>query len=208
MKSKCKILLIIASLALTLSLMSNTYSRYVANTTGNVDIAFANWQILVNDNDILAQNTSSIEITPTILENKNIKENTIAPSSKGYFDIEIDPSNVGVSFNYQINLAVLNENIPDLLITKYAILDETYTETDEIVYQDLNDNVIKEELAYQENTTFKPFTVRIYFEWFDEANETMTDEMDSEVGHDAALNNTTLQIEASIQFEQSFTNQI
>ena len=94
MKSKCKILLIIASLALTLSLMSNTYSRYVANTTGNVDIAFANWQILVNDNDILAQNTSSIEITPTILENKNIKENTIAPSSEGYFDIEIDPSNV------------------------------------------------------------------------------------------------------------------
>ena len=59
MKSKCKILLIIASLALTLSLMSNTYSRYVANTTGNVDIAFANWQILVNDNDILAQNTSN-----------------------------------------------------------------------------------------------------------------------------------------------------
>ena len=47
--------------------MSNTYSRYVANTTGNLDMLFANWQILVNENDILDETSSSIQITPVIL---------------------------------------------------------------------------------------------------------------------------------------------
>ena len=102
MKKKCKILFIIASLALTLSLMSNTYSRYVANTTGNLDMLFANWQILVNENDILDETSSSIQITPVILENEHISQNKVAPSTQGYFDINIDPTNVDVSFSYQI----------------------------------------------------------------------------------------------------------
>ena len=142
MKKKCKILFIIASLALTLSLMSNTYSRYVANTTGNLDMLFANWQILVNENDILDETSSSIQITPVILENEHISQNKVAPSTQGYFDINIDPTNVDVSFAYQIDIEVLNENLPDLMITKYAILDSDYTEGDEIITNTLENKKI------------------------------------------------------------------
>ena len=207
MKNKCKILFIIASLALTLSLMSNTYSRYVANTTGNLDMAFSNWQILVNEIDIIEENSSTIQISPVLLENENIAVNKVAPSTEGYFDINIDPTNVDVSFNYQVNIEVLNENIPDLMITKYAILDDTYTVGDEIVLENLENNTVSGNLKYQQGNTFKPFTIRIYFEWYDEADGSMTDEMDTEVGHQAATENTTLQIAATIKFEQDVTEE-
>ena len=205
MKRKCKILFIIASLALTLSLMSNTYSRYVANTTGNLDMLFANWQILVNENDILDETSSSIQITPVILENEHISQNKVAPSTQGYFDINIDPTNVDVSFAYQIDIEVLNENLPDLMITKYAILDSDYTEGDEIITNTLENNRLNGSLIYQndiEDYSFEPFTIRIYFEWYDGIDEAMDDEADTQIGKDAANNNTTLQIAATIHFEQ------
>ena len=205
MKKKCKILLIIISLALTLSLMSNTYSRYVANTTGNLDMAFANWQILINEQDILEENTSTIQLEPVILENKHIASNTVAPSTQGYFDINIDPSNDDVSFNYELSIEVLNENIPDLMITKYAILDETYEEGDEVITNTLENNTLTGSLEFQQdidNYQFTPFTIRIYFEWYEGQDEKMNDQQDAEIGHQAAAENTTLQIAASIKFEQ------
>ena len=205
MKRKCKILFIIASLALTLSLMSNTYSRYVANTTGNLDMLFANWQILVNENDILDGSSSSIQITPVILENEHISQNKVAPSTQGYFDINIDPSNVDVSFAYQVDIEVLNKNIPDLMITKYAILDSSFIEGDEIITNTLENNQLASSLIYQndiEDYSFEPFTIRIYFEWYDGIDEAMDDEADTQIGKDAANNNTTLQIAATIHFEQ------
>ena len=185
--------------------MSNTYSRYVANTTGNLDMLFANWQILVNENDILDETSSSIQITPVILENEHISQNKVAPSTQGYFDINIDPTNVDVSFAYQIDIEVLNENLPDLMITKYAILDSDYTEGDEIITNTLENNRLNGSLIYQndiEDYSFEPFTIRIYFEWYDGIDEAMDDEADTQIGKDAANNNTTLQIAATIHFEQ------
>ena len=142
MGKKFKILLLLISSSFTLGLMSNTYSRYVANTTGDVELAFAKWQILLNNEDITNGATSTLDITPVIEENQNIENNTIAPSSKGYFDVNIDPSNVGVSFNYKIDLKVLNEDMPDLMITKYAILDKDYIDGDEITTTNIENNII------------------------------------------------------------------
>ena len=108
MNRKFKIILLILSLSLTLSYMSNTYSRYVADATGNLEVLFAKWQILVNGQDIEDQTTSSIRLTPVIDANANVAQGKIAPSSKGHFDIVINPENVDVSFEYAIQLAVLN----------------------------------------------------------------------------------------------------
>ena len=126
MIKRLKIAVVILSLAVTLCLMNSTYSRYVASTTGNLDMALAKWQILVNETDITNQNSTSIDLVPVIEENQNISDGSVAPSTKGYFDIDIDPSNVEVSFDYNLALEVKNEDIPDLMITKYAILDDTY----------------------------------------------------------------------------------
>ena len=205
MGKKFKILLLLISSSFTLGLMSNTYSRYVANTTGDVELAFAKWQILLNNEDITNGTTSTLDITPVIEENQNTENNTIAPSSKGYFDVNIDPSNVGVSFNYKIDLKVLNEDMPDLMITKYAILDKDYIDGDEITTTNIENNIINGTLDFDketENYKFEPFTIRVYFEWYEGLDEQMNDEQDSKIGNDASINDTKLQIQATINFEQ------
>ena len=114
MYKKIGIILLLVSASISLGLMSNTYSRYVADTTGNIDILFAKWQILVNNKDITTNSSSSISFEPFIEANENVAANVMAPTSKGHFDIDIDPTNVQVSFKYIINLNIENENIPDL----------------------------------------------------------------------------------------------
>lgn len=207
MNKKIRIILILLTLSVTLSFMSDTYSRYVIDTSSNVELSFANWQILLNEQDITDGTTSTLEITPVIEESNNVKENKLAPSSKGYFDILVNPSNVEVSFDYNVKVKILNENLPDILISKYAILDETYKEgTTTITKKDIVDNEIKGTLLYDnvtENFSFKPFTIRVFFEWYEGENETMDDKKDTEIGLDAANNDTKLQIEASIKFEQN-----
>ena len=208
MNKRIKIILILLTISVTLSFMSDTYSRYVVDTSGNIEMSFAKWQILVNEKDITNGTTSDIEITPVIEESNNVKNNTIAPSSKGYFDILINPSNVEMSFDYTVNIKLLNENMPDILISKYAILDDTYQEGQTITTVNLENNEITGTLIYDnktENFSFKPFTVRIYFEWYDGENETMNDEADTEIAKDALLNNTKLQIAATVKFEQNVT---
>ena len=64
-KKICFIFLLISA-SISMCLMSNTYSRYVSDTTGNIDILFAKWQILVNQNDITTGNSSAISFEPVI----------------------------------------------------------------------------------------------------------------------------------------------
>ena len=204
MTTKFKVLAVLVSLSLTLCFMSNTYSRYVANTTGNVEVQFARWQILVNENDITTNSTSSIQLTPVVVKNQYVADNKVAPSSKGYFDIDIDPTNVEVSFDYSISLTIENTNIPDLMITKYSIIDSSYDEEkDGLQRNNIENNTIKGSLTYnnnKENFKFEPFTIRIYFEWYEGADEVMNDTSDTEVGNDAI--NHSLRLNASIKFEQ------
>ena len=229
MNFRVKVLGALVPVCLLLCFMSNTYSRYVADTTGNLKMSFAQWQILVNKEDITNSATSSVVLTPIIDENQYIETNKIAPSSTGYFDISIDPSNVDVSFNYAITLDVVNEDVPDLMITKYAILDSDYKEGSTITYNNVVDNIIRGSLDVEKITTsgdeiiasnsdeiiasnsdeiyvsnFKPFVVRIYFEWYEGNDEKMDDEEDSLIGNGAETSN--LEINAQIKFEQKLSS--
>ena len=107
MKKKLRVILLLILVSFTLCIMSNTYSRYVADTTGDVEALFSKWQILVNDNDITTNQNTSFKLVPIIDENNNVKANRLAPSSTGYFDIEIDPTLVDVSFDYEISFNIL-----------------------------------------------------------------------------------------------------
>ena len=202
MNRKFKIILLILSLSLTLSYMSNTYSRYVADATGNLEVLFAKWQILVNGQDIEDQTTSSIRLTPVIDANDNVAQGKIAPSSKGHFDIVINPENVDVSFEYAIQLAVLNENMPDIMVTKYSILDNEYVEGTTLDIEDIQNNEIIGSFDYTQGKKYETFTVRVYFEWYEGTNELMNDEADTAVVTALTDENDSLDIEAKIQFKQ------
>ena len=206
MLKKVKVLLFLVSLSISLCLMSNTYSRYVADATGNVEASFAKWEILVNTNDVTDGTASTIDFTPTIEENSNVANGKVAPSSTGYFDIDINPTNVDVSFTYSIALSIDTSVVTDLKINKYAILPSNYVEGNEITFVDLIGTNINNTITYDnENpdfTGFTPFTIRIYFEWFEGVDETMDDTADTTVGNTAAIENTSFTISSTITFEQ------
>lgn len=207
MLKKVKLIIAFMSLSVCLCLMSNTYSRYVAATTGNVDALFAKWQILVNNTDITSSSSSTIEFTPTMEENEYAADNVVAPGSTGYFDIVIDPTNVDVSFSYTIDLAIENENLPDISMTKYTILPTDYEEGDPLEYTDIVENQITSILNFDKETEgfeFETFTIRIFFEWLEGETEEMDDEEDTAVGLAAVTENTTLGMNANITFEQIF----
>lgn len=205
MLKKFKVLIVIASLAITLSLMSNTYSRYVASSEGNVEIEFAKWQLLVNTTDITSASTSNISFEPVIETNANVAKNKVAPSSTGYFDIEIDPTNADVSFTYTVDLNIASENVPDLMITKYAILPENYIEGNKLDFNNLIDGKISNVMKYG-TKDFKKTTLRIYFQWFEGQTETLTETMDdtadTNIGYTAATEDVKFAINANINFEQ------
>lgn len=152
MIKKVRFILAFVALSICLCLMSSTYSRYVAGTTNNIDMLFAKWQILVNNNDITNGSTNEISFVPTIEPNENVASNLVAPSSKGYFDIAIDPTNADVSFKYTINLLLENENLPDLMITKYSILPTGYVEGDPLESNFIEGGVITSDMFFDNNT--------------------------------------------------------
>ena len=199
-KAKFKILIVLSLMGFSLSIMSNTYSRYVANTTGDIAMAFSKWQILVNNFDIENSNSTSVDITPTILENENVANNKLAPTSKGYFDIEINPTAVQVSFNYNIKI-LKDNNMPDLIIDKYAIIVDN-NETD-LIYNDILDNEISDSCIFEdkEDFSFKPFTIRVFFEWYDGNDNLMNDTDDTNLVNE----NESINIKANIQFEQKIS---
>lgn len=205
MLKKVRLLLAFISLAISLSLMSTTYSRYVADATGNVELSFAKWQILVSDVDITSTTSSTISFEPVIEENEYVAANVMAPSSKGYFDINIDPTYVDVSFRYEIYLEIENDLVLDLIMTKYAFIPEGYIEGEPLDFIELEENIITNNMLYDKENPefqFKPFTIRVYFEWYEGANELMDDESDTNIGRLAATEEATFSISANLAFEQ------
>ena len=206
MTKKIKYLLLLMSLSITLCVMSNTYSKYAADTTGSVEASFAKWQILVNTEDITAGAEKTLNITPTIEANSHVAANKLAPASTGYFDIEIDPTHVEVSYDYSIRLSAANESMPYVKINQYAILDENYEEGNTIT----KTNVENDEITGTENYSaggFKPYTVRVYFEWVEGSGETMNDAADTAVGHNALNEDTdSIEMTATIHFEQKISD--
>lgn len=197
--NKLKLLIVCFMLIILVSLMSNTFSKYVSSADGDLNVSFAKWQILVNNLDISDAANSEILFVPVIDSNNEVEENSVAPSSSGYFDIAIDPSNVALSFNYNITFSIENDDIPDLMISEYAILPVDDSPIEKI---SLDNNIIEKDMIYDPDNPFKPFTIRLFFKWYEGENELMDDLADTEIGTVAAINDTKLKMKANISFKQ------
>ena len=193
--NKLKLLIVCFMLIILVSLMSNTFSKYVSSADGDLNVSFAKWQILVNNLDISDAANSEILFVPVIDSNNEVDENSVAPSSSGYFDIAIDPSNVALSFNYNITFSIENDDIPDLMISEYAILPVDDSPIEKI---SLDNNIIEKDMIYDPENPFKPFTIRLFFKWYEGENEQMNDESDTNAANSA----DSFKINANISFEQ------
>ena len=185
---KVYLLLALASLLLLVSVIQNTYAKYISEATANSNFTIASWNFKVNNQDINANSNFSNVIVPVFENNPNIKDNVIAPTSEGYFDINIDHSNVDVSFTEKINLNFSGTNtVSDLKITGYAINDGSIIE--------FNGNEISTDCLLSDNVKINKY--RFYVTWIDDDGQTMQNKDDTE-----AAKNGNASISVSLSFIQ------
>ena len=183
--------IIIFILVVTISfiyLFQSTYAKYKKQVNSNVNSTIASWNIKINDETINNKKTLTNSITPTFYENEYVKENTLAPGIKGYFDINIDSSKVDVDFNYEVN-AVLNNstNLTDFKITDYELNDSG-------TKQNFNTTGISNSLPKNTKNT----KIRFYIEWIDDDTNVMNNIEDTTY----ATNHDDVKYVLTIKFTQ------
>lgn len=170
---KRKIIFFVALMSLfyCLTLMQDTYAKYISSADATAGLTIARWNILLNDQDILVSSNFSDTIVPTFEGTDNIKSDVIAPTAEGYFEIELDGTDTDVSFDYTISITKPNTNtVDDLIITGYEIDGTSYTYDDE---DDITGEILFDDLDKVKNFTF-------YVEWDDnESTQTMNNAQDT-----------------------------
>ena len=183
--------IIIFILVVTISfiyLFQSTYAKYKKQVNSNVNSTIASWNIKINNETINNKKTLTNSITPTFYENEYVKENTLAPGIKGYFDINIDSSKVDVDFNYEVN-AVLNNstNLTDFKITDYELNDSG-------TKQNFSTTGISNSLPKNTKNT----KIRFYIEWIDDDTNVMNNIEDTTY----ATNHDDVKYVLTIKFTQ------
>ncbi len=177
------------SLLLLINMIEDTYAKYVSSAEAESTFTIARWAFTVNNQDVISNSDFSNTLVPVIDTNANIASGVIAPTSTGYFDITIDASNVGVSFDETITVTSGDDNtVTDLVFTGY-------TKNNGTLIPITNSNTLTTTHLLSQNPTTT--TYRFFIEWVDGNGETMDNEDDTQASIDGVAS-----VNISIQFIQ------
>lgn len=188
-KTSVMIILLILAMLGIFYVYQTSYAKYKKSIDGNMRMNMARWQILVNDEDIKNKKTLTNDLTPVFNGNEYIESSVIAPGASGYFDIEIDPNNTDVAFNYEISITE-NTAYPDIKLDGYEINPSSTPNKSPLVNNKVSGNVAKGGSA---------FTIRVYVLWYDESDNSMDNSTDTNL----AVDNTALTYQVNLKFIQT-----
>lgn len=138
-----------------------TYSLFETNTTLSTSNDIAKWNIKVNNNMITGSNVSSnvFEIGSINWESGgHVTSGKAAPGSRGYFEIEIDPTNTDVSFVYEITIDTEELENEEFKISNVRELNENYfIRTGEYTYVGI--------ARLEENKNGEKYNIKIEIVW-------------------------------------------
>ena len=130
MKFKTKKILIailfVISLVINILCIRSTYAKYQELVDTDYQVGIRKWLISVNGKDIQDETTlMSTVLQPILIENEHMKSNVIVPGREGYFEIDLDYTQVDVPFMYSFDVQQLNTTkLSDLDFYGYAVVDE------------------------------------------------------------------------------------
>ena len=186
---KFKLLLAMISLLILTNTIQETYAKYISSASANSNFTIAQWTFKVNDQDVLNDGDFSSTIVPVIDTNSNIKEGYIAPTSTGHFDVVIDYSEVGVSFDETVSVSYADDaSVTDLILTGYTLNGGPLVEIaagEEI------------ELTHLLGSASTQDSFRFFVQWIDGTGETMDNDADT-----AASKEETTSMDVTINFIQ------
>ena len=168
-----------------------TYAKYYSQTKRDIGTNIKKWNIKVNDIDIKNGTTLTDQIVATFTGSSHIADNTMAPSSEGYFDLVLDYSDVEVSFKYEISIEE-NTTIPDISIYKL--------EVDGIEIQG-NGLTISNSIDIKNDTSSdKKKNIKVYVKWNDDESQGAT--MDNDEDTKVVIENDTIKFNINLKFTQ------
>ena len=197
-------LVILIMLALIVALIP-TLSKYLTKVEGESTINVARWEIKVNNQAIRENKDISGVVTPVFAGSTHIAQDVIAPSSEGYFELNIDFTNADVSCTYKISFKTLESNVKDLIITSYVAPDNTTINVSNTT-GNANNVEINGTYTYGNNAaTNKVQHYRINVKWNDDATtQTMSNADDTAATIPAAEQTyATTKMNVLIGFTQS-----
>ncbi len=186
MKNKVRILISLIAIILLVLIIRSTYSKYANQAVGSLISRVGQWVIRVNGVDItLADVPADIVIDSDDFvwnwdDVQHVKKPKVAPGMIGSFQLEIDPRDTQVSFEYDISIKNPVIEIPgqDDLEIKLAIRDivETHGRPLSIVEVDGN-KVIKrlKPLTEIQNNDTAVDTIKVTVEWVDDGTNDEAD---------------------------------
>ena len=169
--TKFKLLLAMISLLVLTNTIQESYAKYISSASASSNFTIAQWTFKVNDQDVLNNSDFSSTIVPVIDANNNIKEGYIAPTSTGYFDVVVDYSEVGVSFNEVVSVSYAQDSaVSDLVLTGYTLNGGSLVEIES------GDEI---ELSHDLGSATTQDSFRFYVQWIDGTDETMDNDADT-----------------------------
>lgn len=184
------VITVILLLAGSYFLYQGAYAKYRKKVIQTVGISLARWDIKLNSESIAGKETISSTVIPVFEANDYMAEGVIAPGASGYFDIEIDASDVDVSFNYSLTVSVADqETYPDIVAYGYIIDPDNNSEI-----LNISEDGISGEVVHNTSST----KLRIYIKWDDSSENVMDNAADTAL----AISNATLGMKASFIFTQ------
>lgn len=191
MKKKNKIYLILAIISLIFCIYgtATTYAKYFTQLPGTQGYNIKRWNIILNNKDITNSNYLDEDITIAIDNQDHVADNQIAPDSTGSFIIDLDYTNVDLSFTYEITIKE-NENLRDLVIEKIEADGVPLATTDGTISGSVD----------IDSTTNKTQQIKVFVKWNDDDlnGATMNNKEDTEV----AINNENVKFKIGIKLEQ------
>lgn len=185
MKKKLTIFLLFLCFGL---LLVSTYAKYLSEYEKTTTANLAKWKLFINNSDISKNSDFSASITPIFDSNPHISNNIIVPTSRGYFDLEIDCSNTDLSFSYTIDIDNSASDVLDFKVTGYS-LDER-----EII--PFSESSITDTVLSTSDTN--KLSYRIFVEWDDSENNMTNNIEDTQL----AINNAISIINVNVSFSQ------
>lgn len=129
-KSKILTILFFISLIICLYLISDTYAKYMEHVNTSYQSSVREWKVVLNNKIIRDETKLEDVIEPRFDSNENMKDGVLVPGREGYFDMEVDFSDVGVPFaldffvEQNATVAGSYNNLPDFKYLGYS-LEET-----------------------------------------------------------------------------------
>ena len=191
MTNKKKLILFLACLSLLVCIGSTayTYAKYNSESSHDIGTNIKKWKVIVNGNDLENGSTLSENITANFKNNEHIAENKIAPGSIGSFEIELDYSNIEVSFEYEISIE--DVAIADIQLYSLTVDDVEIETTDGFKVSNTVD--IKNDT---DDDKIKTIVVTLY--WNDEDGSSMSNEDDTNV----AIDYDSIDFNVNLRFTQ------